>query len=1274
MSFLERFFRFFLRGVAGLLLILVLAVAVALWLLRREETRTSLANSLLARISVAGASLTIEGIGFGDWGSVRISGARLARGDSLLVGVDTLRVKGDPLRFLNGHYALDEAVVTSGEIDLAALLRAFAADPAPAKPDTADGQFHLTLQRIRLRDLRLAHAVFPDSGAARVSIDHIHAFDGRFEMEGDRIEVDIDSLQASARTANADSTAMTLIAQGTWRPDALDAPAFSLTTERSAISGHVSMKLGGAELDLRSVDARIAAEPLDAADFASLVPQSPPGSRLTLDAQLKSGIASGAARLDADSGFVDVERFEVDLLQLPRWNGTMDLGPSAWSGRRVSRAHVETESSERTITVLAAIESPGGSFDVHGAITDPGPSAWIEVRQAVFRGVDLAAWSGSPAMVSRFNGTFAGTARGTNPETMQASGKLIIENSRFGKFELDGADVDFGLARKTLGVNALVRKDEAQARVVGQLMPWAKPLRAQGTVLAQGTVRELIVDSLFVKAMVDGEVARIDTLLLASPVLEAHGSGTVGWGETAPTPTDFRAQATLKDAAPLVRLAGLDSLRVASAELDAHVTGPVQRAQIDATLSAQDIRHAGIVLRTVDGRVGLDAETGRASFDVTATSDSGSVAAQGTVLRPRGEPASTRLELASLELASKSERWHLVHPTTVIVAGSRVDVDDARLESGTSGFALDGTIDRGGSQDLKFEARAFDLQTLETLLGRPIPDATLDATLEVAGSAASPRAGGELRLAMRTRKREAAILETKIETDGTQTRVEGTLREPAGSQLAFEGSLPVALSLAQAKGDSSSALVRKTDAGVDVRLSGQEIALTVLEPFIDTQAVRPRAGTVTIDVHVSGPFGSLQGNGSLHFANGKVELPMQNVAYEDISLEVLLEGDRARIPQLSLRSAKGTLRGSGEIAMSERRLGDARLQLKAEQFRAIEAPNLKMTLSGETELTRTSDALRLTGKLTLDHLEYFLDPTVFGRDERAIVLTDADRAMLIETFGPDVTAERSAFLRDALDIAEIDVTIRAEQNAWIRQRSEPRLAAELAGSVQAKKAPKGPFEFFGELRPIPGRGFVEQYGRRFELAGGEVILNGDAARTHFRIESTYEVVPLDDPSGNEVITTLTLSGTPSDYDLDLSSDQGLSTSEITTLIVTGSTGTGTAGSERGQAAAGTAVQASLTSVTGAVEEIAGEAIGLDVFQIRQDGLNGATLIAGKYAKPKFYVGLRQPMLYEQEDLTDPSEDRDVELELEYTASKRLQLNFRGEGDALRFFLRTSQAY
>ncbi len=924
MSIFERIFRVLMKGALGLLLLLLIAVAAAaLFYLRNAQTRSSLANSFLKKISLAGATLTIEDVGFGEAGSIQIVGGRLAQGDSTVARIDTLRVKSDPVRLVTGEYIIDDLEVTSGEVDVALLRRTFAPDTAAAAPDSAGGDLHLTFRRIRLRDLRVLHAGVPDSGAARVSLERIAHLDGRFEMQGDRIEVGIDSLDARGRLGEPDSIPVTLTARGKWQPEALDADTLSITTERSAISGRGAMRFGENGFDLRSIDAELSARPLAAEDVAAFAPQAPPGARLELDAQLKEGVARGTARLDADSGSVSVERFEVKLADLPRWNATADLGPSAWSGRKISGAHLEVASSEGTITALAAIQSSGGSLDVRGAITDPGPNAWIEVREAVFRDVDLAVWSGAPGMSSDLSGRFSGSARGTDPKTMRAKGVLHLQKSRFAKFEVDETDVDLALDRGLLDLNGTLRREEGEARVVGSLQPWANPLRAQGTVVAHGTVRDFAVDSLLVRAVVTGDIAEVDTLLLVSPALDAHGSGTLGWNEAAPSTGDFRLRASLKDAAPIARLAKMDSLAIGSAELEAHVRGPVQHARVDATLSAREVQYGAIVVHEVDGSVEHDAATGRTSFDATAAADSGSVAARGTVLRTPGTPASTRFDLESLELANGSERWQLLHPTTILLAGPRIDVDDARFESGTSAIAIDGTIDRRGSQDLRVEARAFDLQTIETLLGRPVQDGTLDAKLEIAGSAAAPRAGGDIRLVMRVREREAGILATKFETDGTRTQLEGTLAEPAGSQLTFEGSLPFALSLEAAADDTSSSLLRKTDAGVDVRISGKDVALTVVEPFLDPQSVQPREGTITVDLEVSGPFESLRGNGSLRLADGVVEFPMQNVVYEDIGLQILLEGDRARVPEFTIRSDDGTLRGSGELAMSERKLGDA---------------------------------------------------------------------------------------------------------------------------------------------------------------------------------------------------------------------------------------------------------------------------------------------------------------------------------------------------------------
>jgi hypothetical protein len=110
-------------------------------------------------------------------------------------------------------------------------------------------------------------------------------------------------------------------------------------------------------------------------------------------------------------------------------------------------------------------------------------------------------------------------------------------------------------------------------------------------------------------------------------------------------------------------------------------------------------------------------------------------------------------------------------------------------------------------------------------------------------------------------------------------------------------------------------------------------------------------------------------------------------------------------------------------------------------------------------------------------------------------------------------------------------------------------------------------------------------------------------------------------------------------------------------------------------AAGIALQVGLTDVTGAVEEAAQESVGLDVVQIRQDGLRGATLVAGEYIRPRLYLGLRQPVLYEEEEVRETADTgKDVQIEAEYLADRFLTFSFRGEGNAFRLLARSRYAY
>jgi hypothetical protein len=100
----------------------------------------------------------------------------------------------------------------------------------------------------------------------------------------------------------------------------------------------------------------------------------------------------------------------------------------------------------------------------------------------------------------------------------------------------------------------------------------------------------------------------------------------------------------------------------------------------------------------------------------------------------------------------------------------------------------------------------------------------------------------------------------------------------------------------------------------------------------------------------------------------------------------------------------------------------------------------------------------------------------------------------------------------------------------------------------------------------------------------------------------------------------------------------------------------------------------LSQITGLVEGLASEGIGLDVIEIRPDGLRGATLIAGRFVSPKVYVGFKQPIGRDPDDPDGRSEFERTEVELEYQALRWLLLNMEASNSAVSFLLRYRHAY
>jgi translocation and assembly module TamB len=85
-------------------------------------------------------------------------------------------------------------------------------------------------------------------------------------------------------------------------------------------------------------------------------------------------------------------------------------------------------------------------------------------------------------------------------------------------------------------------------------------------------------------------------------------------------------------------------------------------------------------------------------------------------------------------------------------------------------------------------------------------------------------------------------------------------------------------------------------------------------------------------------------------------------------------------------------------------------------------------------------------------------------------------------------------------------------------------------------------------------------------------------------------------------------------------------------------------------------------ILSSIETAAQTGVGLDVVEIQNDGIRGATLVAGKYLSPRLYVGFAQPI------------QSASEIEVEFLAFQNLLLNLEGSANSLSVFLRGRVVY
>jgi translocation and assembly module TamB len=259
---------------------------------------------------------------------------------------------------------------------------------------------------------------------------------------------------------------------------------------------------------------------------------------------------------------------------------------------------------------------------------------------------------------------------------------------------------------------------------------------------------------------------------------------------------------------------------------------------------------------------------------------------------------------------------------------------------------------------------------------------------------------------------------------------------------------------------------------------------------------------------------------------------------------------------------------------------------------------------------------------------------------------------------------------------KIDLSVNASRDTWVRQRANPEMEIQLTGGVRVTKEPSDSVRLDGEVDAVPSRSYVEQFGRRFSIRRGRIEFRGTVPESRVDMEAAYIVPSRGNPGAAEATITLDVEGTLDDLSLVLGSEPEMENADIVSYLATGrpaSTGL-SVGGDGGGGLGSIGSDYALGRVTGLVEGLAAEGIGLDVVEIEADGLRGATLVAGRFVSPRVYVGFKQPIGRDARDAASSSGADRTQVEVEYEALKWLLLNMEASNSTISFFFRFRYAY
>lgn len=379
------------------------------------------------------------------------------------------------------------------------------------------------------------------------------------------------------------------------------------------------------------------------------------------------------------------------------------------------------------------------------------------------------------------------------------------------------------------------------------------------------------------------------------------------------------------------------------------------------------------------------------------------------------------------------------------------------------------------------------------------------------------------------------------------------------------------------------------------------------------------SGELQSDLRLSGTLGAPGYTGRLRGQGLGVRNGLEGVALTDGQIDVVLDGEQARVQTFTVRAGEGiaTLSGGAVFGASPR----ADLKLHAERFAVLQRVDRRIVLSGEGQVTLDATATRIGGHMRID--EGLVD--ISRRD--APSLGEDIEVVQAGPPSPQTAGEASGDARPGSNgnggnaprrTLRLDVTLDAGDQLRLRGRGIDTL---LKGELKVATHTSGRHQVIGTIRAEDGHYIA--YGQKLKIDRGLVEFRGSLDNPRLDIEAIRPPPPGSDD--NAVRVGVAITGTAQDPRVRLVSTPEMSETNKLSYLVLGRSSDGLGGADL------------LMLQRAAVALLAGEGedpskgifqrLGVDELSVSQgNGQVRETIVkVGKQINERWYVGYERSL-------------------------------------------------